>query len=280
MPFLRFSRDKRGYENFYLVQPTTNRRGRVRARVLYFYRTPPDVKVGREPFDPAVRRALETQNPDVAFDWRQILETPIPSAETERWRERRRQERAERAVRQAAAAVEDVEDVEEDEQAGADADSRGLDTPPNVDATAPVDDATPPNVEEADLGAEPMTSAAESPDVVGAPSGAPIATPSPTLVSVGSGAGSEAGARRRRRRRRGRRGRTPFPGPTQPPSPGMLSTGPAGDADAPGAQQSAGVPVSDVSDVSDVSQVGEVSPVREVGEVSPVGDVGDAAVKE
>ncbi len=30
--FLRFSRDKRGYEHFYLVQPTTNGRGRSRQR--------------------------------------------------------------------------------------------------------------------------------------------------------------------------------------------------------------------------------------------------------
>ena len=51
MAFLRFSRDKRGVENFALVQPTTNRRGKVTSRVLYWYRTPPDVKVGREPFD-------------------------------------------------------------------------------------------------------------------------------------------------------------------------------------------------------------------------------------
>ena len=65
MAFLKFSRDRRGVENFYLVQPTTNRRGKVRPRVLYWFRSPPDVKVGREPFDPAVRRALEAQNPDV-----------------------------------------------------------------------------------------------------------------------------------------------------------------------------------------------------------------------
>ncbi len=94
MAFLRFSRDKRGVENFYLVQPTTNRRGKVRPRVLYWFRSPPDVKVGREPFDPEVRRALEAQNPDVAFDWRAIVETPIPSADADKWRERRRAERA------------------------------------------------------------------------------------------------------------------------------------------------------------------------------------------
>ncbi len=102
MAFLRFSRDKRGYEYFTLVEPI-NRRGRSVSRVLYWFRTPPDVKVGRQPFDDSVRRALETQNPGVSFDWRAILETPIPSADAEKWRERRRTERAERAARQAAA---------------------------------------------------------------------------------------------------------------------------------------------------------------------------------
>ena len=99
MAFLRFTRDKRGYEHFYLVEATTNRRGKTKARVLYWFRTPPGVKVGREPFDPDVRRALELQNPGVHFDWRKIIETPIPSADVERWRERRRLERTEQARR-------------------------------------------------------------------------------------------------------------------------------------------------------------------------------------
>lgn len=109
MAFFRFTRDKRGYEHFYLVEPVTNRKGRTRSRVLYWYRTPPNVRVGREPFDQAVRRALETQNPGITFDWRKILETPIPSADVEMWRERRRAERAEKAARRALAADTDAE---------------------------------------------------------------------------------------------------------------------------------------------------------------------------
>ena len=106
MAFLRFSRDKRGVENFFLEQPITNRRGKVRPRVLYWFRSPPDLKVGREPFDPEVRRALEAQNPDVTFDWRAITETPIPSADADKWRDRRR---AERAAKHAAADEEPAE---------------------------------------------------------------------------------------------------------------------------------------------------------------------------
>lgn len=104
MAFLRFSRDKRGYEHFYLVEATTNRRGKTRTRILYWFRTPPGVKVGREPFSPEVRRTLESQNPGIVFDWRKIVETPIPSADAERWRERRRAEKAEKAARRARAA--------------------------------------------------------------------------------------------------------------------------------------------------------------------------------
>jgi hypothetical protein len=218
MPFLRFSRDKRGYENFYLVQPTTNRRGKVRSRILYFYRTPPDVKVGREPFDPAVRRALEAQNPDVSFDWRQILETPIPSAETERWRERRRQERAERTARQSAA-----------EEAGADADGG--------------EPATPGEADEADTRTQATNEiAAES-------SGGSLtaaAPPSPRPAGSDVRAGSEAGARRRRRRR-GRRGRSKPPDPT-PASPEVQLTGAPVDAGAPDQHASAMLPGGDVGD--------------------------------
>jgi hypothetical protein len=93
MAFLRFTRDKRGYEHFQLVQPATGRRGNTGSRILYWFRSPPNVKVGREPFDEGIRIALEKQNPDVDFDWPQILATPIPSADAEHWREKRRRAR-------------------------------------------------------------------------------------------------------------------------------------------------------------------------------------------
>lgn len=95
-PFVRFSRDRRGYEHFYILQAVPGRGGRVRQRVLYWFRTPPQVKVGREPFDAATRQALESQNPDVRFDWEKIRNTPIPPLQPEHWRERRLPERAAR----------------------------------------------------------------------------------------------------------------------------------------------------------------------------------------
>jgi hypothetical protein len=118
VPFLRFSRDKRGYEHTYLVH-TPNRRGKPsRPRVLYWYRTPPGIKVGRPPFDEEARRRLEAQNPDVAFDWATIVATPMPPpAENEQWRERRRAERAAKYAQRAEEAAE-RRDQAEGEQPG------------------------------------------------------------------------------------------------------------------------------------------------------------------
>ena len=86
---MRFSRDKRGYELFSLVQ-SEQRGGQSRPRVLYAFRTPPNIKVGRDPFDDETRRSLEQLYPGVGFNWRQITETPIPAADAIDWRERRR----------------------------------------------------------------------------------------------------------------------------------------------------------------------------------------------
>ncbi len=200
MAFLRFSRDKRGVENFYLVHQTTNRRGKVRPRVLYWYRSPPDVKVGREPFDPELRRALEKQNPDITFDWRAIVETPIPSADADKWRERRR---AERAAKHAAAAEEAAE-AGTGEPEG-EADSEASDTP--APALTPV--AAMETLEVAD----------------GTIAASPAAPPA-----------GDAMRKRRRRRRGGRSGNGPRPGAapggaeaSAPSGPSASGIDPAGD---------------------------------------------------
>src|SRR4029077_8470916 len=117
-----------------LVHTTTNRRGKVRPRLLYFFRTPPDIKVGREPFDPELRRALERQHPDITFDWRAIVETPIPSADADKWRERRR---AERAAKHAAAAEEEPGDAPLEEAPAAPSASPDADVAPQSAAMSP-----------------------------------------------------------------------------------------------------------------------------------------------
>ena len=72
MPFLRFARDARGYENTYVLHGF---RGGERAgpRLLYWFRTPPNVKVGRLPLDETAIRAIEESNPELTFDWTKML---------------------------------------------------------------------------------------------------------------------------------------------------------------------------------------------------------------
>ena len=169
----------------------------MRTRVLYWYRTPPGVRVGREPFDDSMRRAIEAQNPDIVFDWRKIVETPIPSAETEKWRERRRAEKAEKAARRAEAASEssseesDEVDVPRPDEGSAE-DSRSDSESDDEDA-----DVDPAGPELRVLSASAVASEPLAPA-----SGVPVDP-----------------ERRRRRRRRGRRSQGPAPTTGQPPAP-------------------------------------------------------------
>ena len=72
MPFLRFARDTRGYETTYVLHGF---RGGAQAgpRLLYWFRTPPNLKVGRLPLDETAIRAIEESNPELTFDWTKML---------------------------------------------------------------------------------------------------------------------------------------------------------------------------------------------------------------
>ena len=167
-----------------------NRRGRSRSQILYWFRTPPNVKVGREPFDTAVRQALEAQYPHLRFDWPRLLDIHIPPPEVEEWRERRR---AARAAKQAA----EIEDAEA-------AAERREDTPGESVPSQAVPSEVIPAIEAA------STSDAqdESASTVGQAG---------QVGQVGN-AGLDPN-RRRRRRRRGRRGGNPqVPGSSVPGS--------------------------------------------------------------
>ena len=76
---MRFTRDKRGYETTSLVH-AGRRNGRSRQRILYWFRTPPGVKVGRPALDEDAIRWIEEHNPDIEFDWPKILEARPPAA--------------------------------------------------------------------------------------------------------------------------------------------------------------------------------------------------------
>jgi hypothetical protein len=181
---LRFSRDRRGYEHLYLVEP--DRHGRGRERILYWFRSPPGIKVGRAPFDEELKRKIEAQNPGVSFDWPRLLATPIPppTADVERWRERRQTERAEKAARAARRADLDPEEP----------------------------DAEPPEQEEGTAG---------EPDPVGSEAAPDSAASQPQSANEGQPAASPEGQvrRRRRRRRRGRGHRDAAPAPAAEPPP-------------------------------------------------------------
>jgi hypothetical protein len=71
VPFLRLTRDQRGYETTVLLHPA---HPGARPRVLYWYRSAPGVRVGRPALDEDAIRTIEEQHPDIEFDWAQILE--------------------------------------------------------------------------------------------------------------------------------------------------------------------------------------------------------------
>ena len=101
MPFLRFSKDRRGYENTFLLHSSRRRNDKDRPTLLYWFRTPPHVKVGRAAFDESAIRALEDQHPGVEFDWPRILATRPPDEVLEQ--ERPKRPSARRSTPQSAA---------------------------------------------------------------------------------------------------------------------------------------------------------------------------------
>jgi hypothetical protein len=83
VPFLRVIRDKRGYETTYLMHWC--REGtRQRSRILYVFRTPGGIRVGRGALESEILKQIEAQHPDIQFDWsavfhnQQVIETPPP----------------------------------------------------------------------------------------------------------------------------------------------------------------------------------------------------------
>jgi hypothetical protein len=74
VPFLRVIRDKRGYETTYLMHIYRDGQ-RQRTKILYVFRTPGAVRVGRDPLEPEVQKQLEAQYPDIPFNWSAVRET-------------------------------------------------------------------------------------------------------------------------------------------------------------------------------------------------------------
>lgn len=183
MPAVRFSRDKRGYEYTYLVHTPTRRGKSGRTRVLYWYRTPPGVRIGRPAFDPDIQKLIEQQNPGVTFDWQAIVNTPIPPPDmTEYWRERRRLEKAARQERRA------MEASEASPEAGSDDEQGAADELP-ADATGP------------ELAASDVTASDPLAQSASAEAGGTASAADGAVATAEQG----AGPKKRRRRRGGRR---------------------------------------------------------------------------
>ena len=158
---------------------TPTRRGKPgRSHVLYWFRTPPGVRIGRKPFSEDVQRMLEAQNPGVAFDWPVIISTPMPPPDmTEFWRERRR---AAKAAKQQSRS----QDGEEGESQS--------------------ETETPQSSEPSDVG-EPVLESAASGDLQTDTETGGDEPAQESAKDEGGAQGEEAGARKRRRRRGGRR---------------------------------------------------------------------------
>lgn len=208
MPFLRFTRDKRGYEHTYLLHASAKKGGA--ARLLYWYRTPPGVKVGRPAFDESVRHALEAQYPRISFDWPKLMSTPLPPPDVEHWRERRRAEKAARQARQAA-----------------ERERLGPSEPSEDPGVSVLDDETDESQQDETVGqvqglaTEASVPRRPVPGETDEPSASGLAAEEPTNPSAPTDA---AGRIRRRRRRGGRRRRRELPSG----APGMVSSAPSG----------------------------------------------------
>ena len=93
MPYLRFLRDDRGYEHTYVLHGFQSG---SRPSLLYWFRTPPSLSVGRQPLDEEALKAIEEIHPELTFDWAKMTKAtrtrpaPPPAAKGSRTRGRRR----------------------------------------------------------------------------------------------------------------------------------------------------------------------------------------------
>ena len=103
MPFLRVIRDKRGYETTYLMHWLRDG-SRQRSRILYVFRTPGGVRVGRESLEPDVLREIESRHPEMNFDWKTLFANQqLVESSPEQRRPRKRKREEEPAATSAAA---------------------------------------------------------------------------------------------------------------------------------------------------------------------------------
>ncbi len=129
MPFLRLTRDRRGFENTFLMH--ADRPG-DRPRLLYWYRTAPGVMLGRAALDEDAIRTIEEQHPDIDFDWPAIIalsevmtpedEAPAPRPQQQQQQQQRKErkgrnrDRSRDQVRESASARSEPAELRRDDR--------------------------------------------------------------------------------------------------------------------------------------------------------------------
>jgi hypothetical protein len=266
LPFLRITRDKRGYETTSLVH-AVRRQGRTRYRILYWFRTPPGVKVGRPALDEAAIRWIEEHNPDIEFNWQKILETQPPATPSAEDHLRDRRDRRERRGPKAepfapTAEMPPATDLEAREGSDLEA-PESQETPEVQEFAEAIEQLTHPDSEEkveppiapvdeavgreqlvrlraryAELHARILERGGDPERIAALVAQAEPLNPDSWVTAADVKEGLERfesgirdlraalGLRRRRRSRRGSRRRAAEPGPTE--NPGNSSNGPAG----------------------------------------------------
>jgi hypothetical protein len=162
---MRFSRDRRGYEHTYVLHAARGQ-SRQEPRILYWFRTPPHVRVGRAAIDEEAIRLLEETHPDVSFEWSRMLKAqppPAPPAD-EFPRRKGKQRRPDEKKPQRPQAATRVQPVRVDE-AAAEIEAV-IDTGVEAEAEGPVDltQLEPDELQEQLQAAEPAE-ALEAPDI-------------------------------------------------------------------------------------------------------------------
>jgi len=111
VPFIRYNRDKRGIETTLVMHAYRTPQGTQQNRVLYLFRSPSNLQVGRQALDEEVIEALEHTHPDLTFDWPGLLRDRVETRAEPRQKPRRPPGRGQGAVegkrqeREAAAAA-------------------------------------------------------------------------------------------------------------------------------------------------------------------------------
>jgi hypothetical protein len=117
VPFLRLTRDRRGFENTFLLHAE---HPGAKPRLLYWYRTAPGIVLGRPALDEDAIRTIEDSHPEIDFDWPAILALSEAMIHEDEAPAPRPQRREKKRGRDRSASAPPSEAQRRDAEAGAD----------------------------------------------------------------------------------------------------------------------------------------------------------------